>query len=425
MINIDSTLKNQTIAVALSGGKDSMCLLHVLLSRSKEYNLTIKAINVDHSIRGEESEKDSLFVKNYCKEKGVELLFYKVDAVKFSKENGYSLEEGARILRYDIFSKILKEKRADKIATAHHLSDNFETVLFNLFRGTGLKGLNGITKERDYIIRPLINVSKSEINDYIEKNQIPFVEDSSNKDNDFSRNYLRNEVVPKILNKFENAEKTTKRLSEIVKEEDEFLDELASSYLINENDKYLLPTDISPVLIKRGAKIAINNLGIEKDYEYVHLCDVAKLKNLQNGSKIVLPKGVVAVKEYDKISIYVDKQKEEFLECAFKTGEFNFGEKTLIITNEKLENALQFDGDKIPKSASIRRKQEGDIFKKFGGGTKKLKDYLIDKKIPRFSRDDLLVLADKNKVLIIFGVEISDDVKVTESTVNKLYTKIK
>ena len=137
MIDLSLISKNQTIAVALSGGKDSMCLLHCLLAIKSDFNLTIKAINIDHSIRGKDSENDSLFVKNYCEKLGVPLAFFKVDAVKFSSENGYTLEQGARILRYQIFDNLLNENYCDVIATAHHKTDNFETVLFNIFRGLG------------------------------------------------------------------------------------------------------------------------------------------------------------------------------------------------------------------------------------------------------------------------------------------------
>ena len=160
MIDLSLIFKNQTIAVAVSGGKDSMCLLNQLLSLREKYNLTIKAINIDHSIREKDSENDSLFVKNYCEKLGVTLAFFKVDAVNFSKQNGYTLEQGARILRYEIFDNLLKENYCDVIATAHHLSDNFETMLFNIFRGTGLKGLSGIPKERNGYIRPLLKSTK-------------------------------------------------------------------------------------------------------------------------------------------------------------------------------------------------------------------------------------------------------------------------
>ena len=254
MIDLSLIQKNQTIAVALSGGKDSMCLLTCLLALKNDYNLTIKAINIDHSIRGVESENDSLFVKNYCEKLGMPLAFFKVDAIEFSKENGYSLEQGARILRYQIFDKLLSENFADKIATAHHKSDNFETVLFNIFRGTGLKGVTGIPKQRDNFIRPLLNVTKAEIDSYIIKNNIPYVEDATNFDSDYTRNFIRNELSPKILDKFPSAEDAVYRLSQIAKEEDDFLDDLAKSYIKKENENYFISCEISPVLIKRSTK---------------------------------------------------------------------------------------------------------------------------------------------------------------------------
>ena len=264
MIKLKNIEKNKVIAVALSGGKDSICLIDLLLKSAKEKNLTIKAVNIDHSIRGEESVRDSEFVKDYCKKVGVELRFFKVDAVKYSKENGLSVEEGARLLRYNAFETLLKEKFCNVIATAHHLSDNFETVLFNLFRGTSTKGLIGIPDKRNGFIRPLINVTKKEIDDYVLKNNLPFVEDSTNSNTDYTRNYLRCEVIPKILEKFPTAEVSVKRLGEISKEENDFLDELSNSYLEFCDGKYLLPISLSPILLKRAAKTILYNLGIKK-----------------------------------------------------------------------------------------------------------------------------------------------------------------
>ena len=424
MIDLSLIKKNQTIAVALSGGKDSICLLHNLLAIKNDYNLTIKAINIDHSIRGKDSENDSLFVKNYCDKLGVSLAFFKVDAITFSKENGYSLEQGARILRYEVFDNLLKENFCDAIATAHHKSDNFETVLFNIFRGTGLKGLTGIPKTRKNYIRPLLNASRKEIEDYIIKNNIPYVEDATNFDSEYSRNYIRNEIAPKILEKFPSAEDAVSRLSLLAKEEDEFLSQLAFSYIKNENENYYFSTDIPPIMMKRCAKIILSCLGVDKDYESVNLNDVVKLSTLQNGSKINLPKGVVAVKLYSVISFCVQVTPYLIDETPFAVDTFKFHDYSLKITTEFVEKALKFDGDKVPKNAVIRNRKNGDLFTKFGGGTKKLKDFLIDKKVPRYSRDSIPVLAVGNKILAVFGVEISEDIKVDTNTKNILYAKI-
>lgn len=424
MINFNLPFKNQTIAVALSGGMDSMCLLHVLLSHKEVYGLTIKAINIDHSIRGEESENDSLFVKNYCEKHGVELKFFKVDAINFSKENKYTLEQGARILRYQIFNQLLNENYADKIATAHHLNDNFESVLFNLFRGSGLKGLSGINPCGDKFIRPLLNVSKEEIKNYVIKNNVPYVEDSTNSQTNYTRNYIRNVLTPLIEEKFPNAVLAVKRLSDISREENEFLNELAKSQIKKDKNGYHINVNTPPVLFKRAVIITLNLLGLEKDYEKTHVEDVFGLKLLQNGSKITLPKNIITVKEYEQISFYKEKASNKITEIPFALGSYNFKDFTLEISSSPTKNALVFDKDKIPKNAVIRNRKNGDVFTKFGGGTKKLKDFFIDKKIPVIKRDELLVIASGNDVLMVVGVEISDKIKVDNDTKTLLYAKL-
>ena len=179
-----------------------------------------------------------------------------------------------------------------------------------------------------------------------------------------------------------------------------------------------------PVLAKRLSKTILKNLGVIKDYSSSHLEDICKLKSLQSGSKTVLPKGVVAVNEYDKIAIYKEKFNFEFINYEYNLGEFDFIDKKAIISKDKLENSLFFDGDKIPKGAVIRTRKDGDVFTKFGGGTKKLKEYFIDKKIPKDKRDLIPLIALNNEVLLIFGVEISDKIKTTDSTKNYLYANI-
>ncbi len=422
-IELTGLKENSTIAVAVSGGKDSMCLLDALVKVKDSKNIIVKAVNVDHGIRGLDSENDSLFVKNYCANLGVELKSFKVDAVKFSKENGYTLEEGARFLRYDIFKNLISEGFCDFVATAHHLTDNYETVLFNLLRGSGISGLKGIRNLKNGIIRPLSNVSRLEIENYIAINNIPYVEDLTNQDLSFTRNYIRKKVCPIIDEKFPNAEKAIKRLSDIARSEDEFLQELADSYIEQKDEKYYFDKTLHPVIIKRLSITILKNLGVSKDYENVHLEDILKLTSLKSGSKIVLPKGVIAVNEYDKIAVYKEKVYNEFINYEYSLGEFEFQGIKISISSKGGEGSLSFDGDKIPLGATIRTRKEGDVFTKFGGGTKKLKDYFIDKKIPQSKRDNIPLIAYKNEVFLIFGVEISDKIKITNLTKNYLYAK--
>lgn len=424
-LTIKNVNKNSTILVALSGGKDSICLLDVLLKQSKQLNIKVKAVNIDHQIRGKDSETDSNFVKDYCAKLGVELFSFKVDATKFSNENGYTLEEGARILRYDVFSKLLSDGVADYLATAHHLDDNFETVLFNLFRGSGAKGLTGITECNGKIIRPLIDVSREEIDAYVFKNNLPFVEDKTNNDTTYTRNYIRHEIKPKILEKFPGAKSSVLRLTAILKDEDEYLQTLADSEIKNIDNKFLISATTPPVLLRRATITILNKLGLKKDYEKVHLDDVAKLSNLQNGSTITLPKNIVAVKDYDNIVFFVDNDKPTNSEYSLSCGEFDFNGVTAQISKIKTENSLTFDYDKLPKTAILRTRKDGDFFTKFGGGTKKLKDYFIDKKISRYKRDNIPLIANGNEILLIFGVEISDTIKIDDTTTNVYYANIK
>ena len=190
-----SPYANMRICVAVSGGKDSMALLHYLLKSGGGFGITVSALNCDHGIRGEDSERDSAFVKAYCGDNGISLRFLKAEKGSFKDENG------ARKWRLDCYRRVLAEGFADVIATAHHLNDNAETVLFNLARGTSLAGLKGITDEPSLgIIRPLISVSRGEIDEYIGSNNIPFVTDESNFSDRYTRNRIRHNVMPELKN---------------------------------------------------------------------------------------------------------------------------------------------------------------------------------------------------------------------------------
>lgn len=424
MLNTSLFKKGDVVAVALSGGKDSMFLLSLLLSCKDTLGVTIKAVNVDHSIRGKESEQDSDFVKKYCLNRAIPLFFKKVDAVKFSKENGFTLEQGARILRYLVFEEALKEGFCTKIATAHHLDDNFESVLFNIFRGSGLKGLSGISENYNSIIRPILSVSRNEIDDYVLKNNLPFVEDATNFSLDYTRNYIRHAISPKIKEKFKSAPLSVLKLSKLAREEDEFLDDLAKNSVIKDGDKFKISTSTNKVIFNRAVIIILKSLGLVKDYEKGHIDRIFGLINKKTGSKITIKNSLVAIREYDNICIF-KKVSSPKISLPFSLGEFNFLDKKICISTTPLTDGLFFDLDKIPNEAVIRNRKNGDVFTKFSSGTKKLKDFFIDKKIPLNERDNIPLLAIDNKILIIFGVEISNEIKVDYKTKTIAYAKIK
>lgn len=422
---IPQILYGKTVAVAVSGGEDSMALLHYCVQHKKAHNLKTVALNVEHGIRGESSVKDSAFVKNYCLSHDIPLLEYKVDAIKKSKNDKISIEQAARALRYECFYDAIEKHKCDAIFTAHHSLDNLESVLLNLFRGTGIKGLIGIKNYGDKIFRPLLRVSKAEISAYVKQNNVPFVNDETNFSDDYTRNFLRLNVIPKLKEVFPEAEKSVLRLSETVKTEDEFLDRVANAALVFNNGAYSLKTDIPRAVFARAAVIALKNLGLTYDYEKVHVDDVCALTEKENGKGVDLPHGIKAIKEYDRITIYKEALcTAKAANLPFKIGESSLNGKTINIVKcgkisaEELKNGFYFDLDKIPDGAVIRFRKTGDKFTKFGGGTKSLSDYLTDKKIPKKDRDGLLLIVKDSDVLAIQSVAISDKIKVDKTTKN-------
>ena len=301
--------KKQTVAVAVSGGSDSMALLHFMSANAKKYGIKVIALNVEHGIRGQASLSDTEFVKSYCRSRGIELLTYSFDAVKKAKTCKMSVEQAARVLRYECFFKAIDEGKCDKVATAHHRRDNVESVLLNLFRGTGLKGVAGINANyEDKIIRPFLTVTKEEIIEYMTENSVPYITDETNFSDDYTRNYIRLNVLPKIRDAFPEAEKCIARFAEIAKSEDNFMDGVANSALNTDGDKAEIKLPLHPAVFNRAVIIALKKLGVEKDWEKSHIDSVYALTEKQNGTKINLPKNVCAVKEYDKVVLYIQKK---------------------------------------------------------------------------------------------------------------------
>lgn len=414
--------KGERIAVALSGGKDSMALFHYALNNADALGIQVIALNVEHGIRGKESKNDSLFVKEYCQKLGVPILEYAVNCPKIAKEQKLSLEQAARKLRYECFFDAIERGKCDKVATAHHQSDNVESILFNLFRGSGIKGLCGIEQNfENKIIRPLLNASREDIDQYVEQNAIPYVTDQTNFDDDYTRNFLRLNVIPQIKKAFPEIEKSLNRFADVCKTEDEFLHSLASQKVVltDNSAQILLPCE--KALFNRAVVIALKSLGVKKDWEKSHIDSVYSLCEKQNGAKVNLLCGITAIREYDKITLcLLKKSQDKPLPLLF--GTFDFCGKQITLNKldrnqvSDLKTGFYLDADSLPTTAVIRTPQNGDVFTKFGGGTKKLCDYLTDKKIPQRLRTTLPIIADENTVYAIFGIAVSDKAKITQAT---------
>ena len=417
--------KGEVIGVACSGGVDSMSLLHYLNSIKDEFDIEIVAINVDHSIRPDSAE-ESAFVQNYCKENHIRCYKFKVDSIKIAKDNKVCLEEGARIGRYGVFDSLLQKEIVDKICLGHHLQDQAETILLNIFRGSGLNGASGMEYVRGKYLRPMLNTSKIEITQYAGDNEIVFVEDESNYDENYSRNYLRHNIMPKLRMKWANLDKNLVDFGNICKDDDEYIkSQMIFDCIIRDENLVRIPLSYfiysSPV-VNRMLLSELEFLKVSKDIEKKHINIINDMaKEAKNGTKISLPNMVTVHKEYDFITISVKKPKPKLEPIDFRLGSFdilNFGKITVRKTSnlDLIENTHLIDADKLPKGCVIRTREDGDIFTKFGGGTKKLKDYFIDKKIPQRLRSELPLICLGNEVYCILGVEISDKVKIDETT---------
>ncbi len=425
--------KNKRICVAVSGGVDSTVLLYLLKKNEKKYGYFLSAVNFEHGIRGQESLDDSKFVQDICKEWSVPLYFFSENCVEKAKKEKLSLETASRNFRQFYYQKILAEGQADFIVTAHHANDEAETVLFRLARGSALSGASGIKKTDGKFIRPLIEKTKDEILEFAKKHSIPFREDSTNLKRIATRNIIRLDVLLKLETIIPNATKNLSRFAFLAGQDDEFLYELSNALISFKDGGGVVAFSDKKPIFTRACLSVMKRMGVEKDYTYIHLDDLYALQSLRVGAKISLPKGVEAKKTKEGIFFY---EKKDFSVPKVETVEFQIG-KVLLgryeITVSKTpldektgEKVLRLDMDKLPNDCVFRQRKTGDVFRKYGGGKKSLKRYLIDKKIPVEQRDmPLLAELNGDTVYAVCGVEIAEEVKVAKETKTTVYITVK
>ncbi len=423
----------EIIGVACSGGRDSISLLHYLNSIKHELDCEVVAINVDHGIR-QTSAFDTEFVMQFCKDHKIRAYKFKGEALKVAKEEKLTIEQAARKVRYGIFETVIQKGVCDKIALAHHMYDQAETVLLNILRGSGLNGARGMEPIRDGIyIRPMLNTPRENVMAYIDEFGLEFVEDETNKDTTYSRNYLRNIVMPAIRKHFKGADRSLVHFAEICKKDDEYINSsIETNTMIETKDYIKIPLSyfykdesiINRILMRVFERFS------HQDFERKHI-DIVRNFAIEsnNGSIISLPFKVKVLKEYDYILIGHIKKREIVGEYNFQSGKLKIegygiirSTSSKVLTEPKVHQHI-VDAEKLPPNAVWRFRQEGDTFAPLGlDGTKKLKDYFIDKKVPQRMRNEIPVLADGNKILAVADIEIADEIKVTPET--KRYYKI-
>lgn len=455
----------KSICVACSGGRDSMALLHYLYSSAAQYNINFSALNCDHAMRGEESARDSAFVIDYCKKLGIPLLSFKADGICKNENMArfwrvfrcYTIahadsDKWAENFDYQslgikpvIYSPDGKWRGCDDVATAHHMDDNAETVLFNLARGTGLSGMCGIQDSKNgyewSTVHPLVSVSRKDIDEYVAANNIPYVDDSTNFSDDYTRNYIRHNVLPALEKTVPGAARAIYRFSRLAAEDEEYFARQVKK-IVTHNGWYgykIAHSDES-VIFKRAALYVIERYQ-KKDYTSAQAQRLYELQFAENGKKFEFL-GLTAFKEEDGIAIndnYFAKAVSDGMPYAefYSGGYDNYFDQIVFISTERdweedrvlaeerfidedgrrtPYKILKCDGGCIPDDAVVRTMRQGDKFKKFGGGTKNLGDFFTDRKIPVRLRSIIPVIASGNNILMVCGVEISDEIKVTGKT---------
>lgn len=416
----------EAVCCALSGGADSVALLLSLKNLSSELGITVTAVHINHLLRGEESGRDEIFCRELCRKLDIPLTVFRKDAAAFSHSLGVSVETGAREMRYEIFSQL----PADKIATAHNLNDNAETVLFRMARGTGLRGLAGIPPVRGKIIRPLLFCTRDEIEAYLNGIGQDFVTDSTNLSDDYTRNRIRHRIMPEMASVHEAFPKCVTAMTVSLVEDEDFLAKEA----LRRKDGDL--RELHPAV---GKRVIINLLRSHK--LKISSDKISEIWNtaLSGGEKISLDGGFCAVCHKGRVRIISTEKKGDPPKPAVISGAGKyrfFGDKTVIITKETDENVnakdivnrnLTFqyaDYDKILNGVFLRNRLRSDRIKPVGSAHTRELRKLLQEKLPPEEREISAVVADEKGVIWAEHIGFDDRVKVSADTKNFLKIEI-
>ncbi|MFO7891658.1 MAG: tRNA lysidine(34) synthetase TilS [bacterium] len=444
-IENESLIKNNDkIVLAVSGGYDSTVLLDLFHTIGSEYHLKFVLAHVNHSLRDKSADRDEVFVRNLALNYDIKFFSTRVNVKQYAKTNKLSTEQAARYLRLNYLNFLRKEINYDKIALGHNADDMVETIMMNLIRGYGIKGLRGIKPKYNYLIHPLLFATRNEIVDYAEAKRLDHVEDESNQDTTFFRNKIRHSIVPVLVNQFgpqtiRSMCKSGKILSEIEEYIHHATNTALQKVIVSETNKEIV-LDIDNYLdyfiaIKKSIILHL----LEKmygQYTYNTINSVLELieKGKSNNRVEVGKKGIV-IKHADKV--YFTIQEKPIGETELKLEKWNCipecGIKIKPSQLKKIDKVkhdnryLEYiDFNTVDLPLKVRSWIKGDTFIPLGmSGTKKLHDFFIDEGVANFKRNRIPVLTDTSKIVWIVGYRINEQVKISEETNNILRLEVK
>lgn len=465
--------QGDVVVIGVSGGPDSICLLHILNSLSERLDIRLHAVHINHMLRAEEAQGDETYTADVCKNLGIPFSVVHIDIAAMAKKLGMSLEEAGREARYHEFERYANCVGAAKIAVAHNRNDQAETVMMHIIRGTGTAGLAGMEYKRGSVIRPLLNINRKEIEQYCEAAGLSPRTDSSNLKNEFARNRVRLELFP-YINKSFGADiiESLCRLSTHASEDNKYLEQCAlEAYNRSLKTKNIGQVSLKleqlrgvhPAVLGRVLKLAVfDAAGSTNGVGNVHYRALSELVAKGNtGARAELPGGLNAAISYGILNIFVEKKLHsqctqnqqnplkqqnqqnplrqqkviqkpvQFAICLAIPGTTQLQELNAAVTTSVepdidvdkygmmgYNSFVQFfDYDSLKRGINIRNRRDGDIFKPLrSNGTKKLKKYFIDSKIPRELRDKIPLICIDNEIVWVVGYKMSDKFKVTENT---------
>lgn len=432
--------KGHTVLVALSGGPDSVALLHALVAVKSEFGLKLCAAHLNHKLRGRESDQDETFAGDLASGLKVRFFSKRIDVRSEAKRRKLSIEEAARELRYRYLEKVAQQVKADRIALGHQADDQAETFLMRLIRGAGSAGLSGIPPRRGKIIRPLIQIRRAEIEEFLEANGFPCRLDSSNYSPDYLRNRIRLSLLPRIEEEFNpKIVETLNRTADILSLQQQYIRNASERFLdticTTRSNSVTLDTgalaDLDKCLQREMVRLCIKRLKgdlkqltfepVDRALELVH--------QRKSGRRVQLVDTIWAEVSGGKFVVY-RRGKRGYSYPLQLPGEVNLRDRGMKIKAEILEaeslsdnlasrnpNVALLDWGKLKEPYSLRNRRRGDRFAPLGmKGTKSLADFLIDAKVPRYLRDEVPVLTAGDEIIWVVGHRISERHKVTGKT---------